>query len=271
MYEVLGLKPNIVDGDGALNLEGLKKEIEFKNVSFKYENDWVLKDVSFTIKKGETIAIVGPTGSGKSTIVQLLPRLFDIQKGSIKIDGQSIKEYTQKSLKENMAFVPQKPFLFYDTVLENIAFGRGFSHEKIIEAAKKAHAHEFIVDLPNQYYSQVAERGKNLSGGQQQRLAIARALVKDSPILIMDEATSALDAVSENKIKEAIKGLHSDVTQIIIAHRLSTIDHADKIIYLEKGRVLAFGTKADLLENCPEFKYMWDHYHRSKEYKTVKI
>ncbi len=264
MFEVMSLKPNIKDEDGAIALKEFSDAIEFKNVSFRYHDEWILKDISFKIKKGETIAIVGPTGAGKSTIVQLLPRLFDIQKGEIKIDGYPLKEYTQQSLRENIAFVPQKPFLFYDSIIENISFGRDFTFEEVKDAAIKAHAHEFIVDLEKQYHTVLAERGKNLSGGQQQRLAIARALVKKAPILVMDEATSSLDAISESKIKEAIKALQNKVTQIIIAHRLSTIEHADRIIYIEKGVKLAEGTKDELLKTCAEFKYMWEHYHRSK-------
>ncbi|NGX43893.1 MAG: Lipid A export ATP-binding/permease protein MsbA [Candidatus Anoxychlamydiales bacterium] len=271
MFEVISLKPAIQDEDGAIALKSFSDHIEFKNVSFRYQDEWVLKDISFKIKKGETIAIVGPTGAGKSTIVQLLPRLFDVQKGEIIIDGYPLKEYTQKSLRENIAFVPQKPFLFYDSIIENISFGRDFTFEEVKDAAIKAHAHEFIVDLEKNYHTILAERGKNLSGGQQQRLAIARALVKKAPILVMDEATSSLDAISESKIKEAIKALKTQVTQIIITHRLSTIEHADRIIYIEKGIKLAEGSKDELLETCPEFKYMWEHYHRSENLKKLSV
>lgn len=271
MFEVLSLKPNIQDEDGAIALTKFTDSIEFKNVSFKYKDEWIIKNLSFVVKKGQTVAIVGPTGAGKSTIVQLIPRLFDVQKGEILIDGNPIKDYTQKSLRENIAFVPQKPFLFYDTINENISLGRNYSFEEIKDAATKAHAHEFIMDLENQYNTVLAERGKNLSGGQQQRLAIARALVKKSPILIMDEATSSLDAISENKIKDAINDLRQEVTQIIIAHRLSTIEHADKIIYIEKGVKINEGSKDELLKNCPEFKYLWDHYHKSQSLQYMSI
>jgi len=266
MFEVISLKPNIKDEDGAIALRSFNDAIEFKNVSFRYNDEWVLKDISFNVKKGETVAIVGPTGAGKSTIVQLLPRLFDVQKGEIKIDGYPIKEYTQKSLRENIAFVPQKPFLFYDTIIENISFGRNFTFEEVKAAAEKAHAHEFIIDLENSYDTQLAERGKNLSGGQQQRLAIARALVKQAPILVMDEATSSLDAISENRIQKSIQELHKEVTQIIIAHRLSTIEHADRIIYIQKGMKIAEGSKDELLKTCPEFKHMWSNYHKFKNF-----
>lgn len=261
MQEVMELKPCIQDKDGALDLEELHGTIEFDNVWFKYQNDWILKGVSFTIRQGETVAIVGPTGAGKSTIVQLLPRLYDIQKGEIRINGQSLKAYTQKSLREKMAFVPQKPFLFLDTVAENIAFGRSFLSTEIQEAARLAHAEEFILHLPEGYQTELSEAGKNLSGGQQQRLAIARALVKKAPILIMDEATSSLDAISEGFIKSTLNQLRGQITQITIAHRLSTIEHADKIIYLDKGEKIAEGTKDELLETCPPFRNMWNIMH----------
>lgn len=258
MYEVLNLEPSIVDAPDAVELSAFKETIEFRNVSFRYKEDWVLHDLSFTVRKGETVAIAGPTGAGKSTIVQLMPRLYDVQNGDILIDGKSLRSYTQKSLREQISFVPQKPFLFLDSIRENITFGRPYSHEEVVAAVRQAHAEEFVVDLPDTYDFQLAESGKNLSGGQQQRLAIARALVKKAPILVMDEATSSLDAVSEGKIKDAIIALHGQITQVIIAHRFSTIEHADKIIYLEQGRKVAEGTKAHLLEICPNFRRMWE-------------
>lgn len=262
MFEVLNLKPQIEDHAGAAILEQFHDKIEFDNVWFQYEDRWALKGVSFTIRKGETVAIVGPTGAGKSTIVQLLPRLYEVQKGEIRIDGKPIADYTQRSLRDMIAFVPQKPFLFVDTVAQNIAFGRDFTKEQVQAAAQKAHADEFILQLTNGYETELSEGGKNLSGGQQQRLAIARALVKNAPILIMDEATSSLDTISENHIKEAIHYLRGQVTQIIIAHRLSTIEDADKIIYIEKGIKIAEGTKDELLLSCIGFRQMWDMMHR---------
>lgn len=264
MFEVLHLKPQIEDKDGAIFLSGFKNLIEFDHVWFKYRDDWILRDLSFTIKRGEVVAIVGATGAGKSTIVQLLPRLYEVQKGEIRIDGIPLNAITQKSLREQIAFVPQKPFLFFDTVAENIAFGRSFSKEEIEEAAHKAYAHEFIANLPQQYNTLLAEMGKTLSGGQQQRLAIARALVKKAPILVLDEATSSLDAISENRIKAAMKDLRGQVTQILIAHRLSTIEHADKIIYLDRGRKIAEGTLQELLETCLPFRILWEAYHHTE-------
>src|ERR1700722_20009914 len=250
MFEVLHLKPDIEDSKGAIEFSGFASKIEFDRVWFRYEEEWVLKDVSFTVEKGETVAIVGPTGAGKSTIVQLIPRLFEVQQGQIRIDGKPLSAYTQKSLREQIAFVSQKPFLFFDTVGANIAFGRNFSRERIENAAKRAHAEEFISRMPQKFDSMLAEAGQNLSGGQQQRLAIARALVKEAPVLILDEATSSLDALSEVHIKNAIASLHGEVTQILIAHRLSTIEHADKIIYLENGVKFPQGTRDDPLRVC---------------------
>ncbi|KAG6559646.1 Vitamin B12 import ATP-binding protein BtuD [Candidatus Rhabdochlamydia oedothoracis] len=265
MFEVLHIKPDIQDHPDATELTGFFDSIEFDKVWFRYQGDWILKDISFTVRKGETVAIIGPTGAGKSTIVQLMPRLYDIQQGEVRIDGKPLKAYTQKSLREHIAFVSQKPFLFCDTISANIAFGCPFTSQEIEEAAKKAHAEEFIVRLPDQYETILAESGQNLSGGQQQRLAIARALVKKAPILILDEATSALDSISEMYIKDAIINLKGEITQIIIAHRLSTIEHADKIIYLSQGAKIAEGTKEQLLENCPEFRRMWEvHYNLEK-------
>lgn len=263
MFEVMDIKPQIEDHKGAVNLTTFSNRLEFDHVWFRYEEKWILKDVSFTVEKGQTVAIVGPTGSGKSTIVQLIPRLYEVERGEIRIDGQPLSAYTQKSIRENIAFVPQRPFLFLDTIAENISFGQAFSEEAIEEAAKQAHADEFIRELPNGYQTQLSETGKNLSGGQQQRLAIARALVKEAPLLIMDEATSSLDTISENAIKRAISQLHGKVTQIIIAHRLSTIEDADKIIYLDHGRKIAEGTKEELLEKCKEFRLMWEMLHTS--------
>lgn len=263
MYDVMSVKPCITDRPDAVKLTEFKESIEFDNVSFRYGNEWILNNLSFSVKKGETVAIVGPTGAGKSTIVQLIPRLYEPQSGEIRIDGLPIESYTQKSLRDQIAFVPQRPFLFIDTVAANVSFGCPYTLEKVKEAAVKAHAHEFIERLPNRYDSILSETGKNLSGGQQQRLAIARALFKDAPILILDEATSALDTVSEHGIKTAIAALRGQMTQIIIAHRLTTIEDADKIIYLEGGQKIAEGTKDELLKCCPGFRQMWNAMHQS--------
>ncbi|MDB2613532.1 ABC transporter ATP-binding protein/permease [Chlamydiales bacterium] len=258
MHDVLKIKPDIIDQKGAVDLNQFNQEITFKNVWFKYSDDWILKNLSLTIRKGEKVAIVGPTGAGKSTITQLIPRLYDIQKGEILIDGKPITSYTQQSLREQIGFVPQKPFLFLDSIADNISFGQPATLETIQLASKRAYADEFIDRLPNKYNTELAESGKNLSGGQQQRLAIARALFKKAPILIMDEATSSLDAVSEDKIKSALHELRGSATQLIIAHRFSTIEDADKIIFIDKGEKIAEGTKDELLTSCPPFKKMWE-------------
>ncbi len=267
MYEVLDHKPEQEDPPYAKSLISFNDSIEFKDVWFKYDERWVLKGINLSIKKGQTVAIVGPTGAGKSTIAQLLPRLYGVNKGSIKIDGISVSDYTQRSLRNSIAYVPQKSFLFIDTIATNIAYGENISQELIEDAAKKAYADEFIRRLAEGYQTVLAEAGKDLSGGQQQRLSIARALAKNAPILLMDEATSSLDMVSENTIRTAVRNLKGQVTQIIIAHRLSTIEDADKIVYIDDGCKIAEGTREELMISCPEFKLMWEMMHKSK--KTV--
>jgi ABC-type multidrug transport system fused ATPase/permease subunit len=259
LFEVMHMQPEIVDAADAETIGSFQDAIEFDNVWFRYQETlpWVLRGLSFSVKKGEMVAIVGATGAGKSTVVQLLPRLWDVSSGAITVDGKAVQCYTQESLRKLFAFVPQKPFLFLDTVARNISGGSDYTQERLVEAAKKAQAEEFIVRLKDSYETLIAEGGKDLSGGQQQRLAIARALFAKSPILIMDEATSSLDAISEEKIKQAIDEIHGEVTQIIIAHRLSTIEHADKIIFLEQGQKIAEGTKEELLATCPPFQAMW--------------
>lgn len=258
LYDVLNLHPSIQDEKNAKTAVSFEKELAFSHVSFGYGKEQsVLVDVSFTVKKGEMIAIVGPTGGGKSTIVSLFTRLFEPQVGLITIDGVPIQQYTQRALRDFFAVVPQKPFLFHDTVRENICYGRQFSDESVKRAAKQAHADDFVLALPNGYDEFLAEGGKSLSGGQQQRLAIARALIKQSPVLVLDEATSALDPSSELQIKLALKELKGSVTQIIIAHRMSTIEDADRIIVIDEGRKVGDGTKLELLASCPIFQKIW--------------
>lgn len=263
MQEVMSLHPQKEETEGAKPLAAFSHEIEFDNVWFRYEEQWILKGVSFRVRKGEMVAIVGPTGSGKSTIVQLLPRLYEVQRGEIRIDGKPLQGYSQRSLREQIAFVPQKPFIFLDTVSQNIAFGKPFSEIEIRAAARRAHAEEFILRLPQGFETELAEGGKNLSGGQQQRLAIARALIKKSSILVMDEATSSLDAMSEHQIKLAMRQLRGEVTQIVIAHRLSTIEDAERIIYIDHGQKIAEGTREELLASCPAFRQMWEMMHQA--------
>lgn len=259
MDEVMRLPttdPKAAEGD---ILAEIRDSIEFDKVSFRYGDQWVLRDLSFTVKKGEAVALVGPTGAGKSTLAQLLPRIYEVDEGEIRIDGRSIAKMQLQSLREKISFVPQRPFLFIDSIRDNIAVGRNVSDEQVERAAGRAHAIEFIDRFPERFERKLtADMGGDLSGGQQQRLIIARALVKESPILILDEATSALDSVSEEQIKRAIEELRGDVTQLIIAHRLSTIENVDRILYLEEGRLVAQGTKDELLATCPAFRRMWE-------------
>jgi len=270
MFEVLHLMPDIEDRKDAIDLESFQESIVFKNVWFRYEGEWVLKDVSFTIEKGQTVAFVGPTGSGKSTLAQLIPRLYEVERGEILIDGKPIQAYTQKSIRNLIGFVAQKPFFFIDTIYENIAVGKKISKEIVEIASRRAYAEEFICRLPQQYDTVLGDLGQNLSGGQQQRLAIARALVRNTPILVLDEATSALDAISEHHIKQAIASLQGEVTQVIIAHRLSTIDHADKIIYIDRGEKIAEGTKSELLQQCAPFRKMWEMLYTVEQEKVIR-
>jgi ABC-type multidrug transport system fused ATPase/permease subunit len=262
LYSVLDIQPAIEDEKDAESQISFENSIFFQDVSFGYDpKSPVLSHVSFMVKKGEAVAIVGPTGGGKSTIISLLSRLFDPQEGVIAIDGKPLKRFTQQAIREFFAVVPQRPFLFHDTVRENIRYGKPFSEEEVFQAAKKAHADEFIQSLPYTYDTLLAEGGKSLSGGQQQRLAIARALIKKSPILILDEATSALDAASELYIKTALQELKGSITQIIVAHRLSTIEYVDRIIVIEHGKKVGEGTKEQLLQNCPAFQKIWEAYY----------
>ncbi|RLA91812.1 MAG: ABC transporter permease, partial [Deltaproteobacteria bacterium] len=259
VFEILDLKPGIHDKEGAIHLSGIKEGIEFKNVSFKYEDEWVLKDISFKVRKGETVALVGMSGGGKTTIANLIPRFYDIQHGTILIDGVDIRDYTIRSLRDNIAIVTQQTILFNDTVRNNIAYG---NHEKndeeVIKAAIAANAHDFILKLPKGYNTIIGEAGIKLSGGERQRISIARALLKDAPILILDEATSSLDTESEKEVQIALNNLMKNRTSIVIAHRLSTIRNADKIIVIENGKIVEKGTHEELLALKGYYKKLYD-------------
>ncbi len=269
MVEVLNLKPEIEDPLDAIQFVELKESIEFDHVWFRYQEDWVLKDLSFTLRKGEVFAIVGPTGSGKSTIIQLLLRLYRVERGEIRIDGIPIDNYTQRSLREQISFVSQKPFLFSDTIAANIAFGSDFSKEEIQEAAIRAHADDFIIKQPGGYGHVLTQAGADLSGGQQQKLAIARALVKKAKVLVLDEATSSLDVISESEIRAETMELRGRLTQIIIAHRLGTIVHADHIIFINAGCKIAEGSYQELLNTCDLFKEMRDLFQNSLSQNVI--
>ena len=254
----------IVDDDNAKSLIVNTGTIVFSRVKFFYtETQQLFEDKTLVINGGEKIGLVGASGSGKSTFVNLIARIFDVQSGDILIDQQSIRSVTLKSLRDNIAFIPQEPLLFHRTIGENIRYGRiDASDGDVIEIAQKAHAHEFIIKLPAGYQTLVGERGIKLSGGQKQRIAIARAMLKNAPILILDEATSSLDSVTESLIQESLKLAMKNKTVIVIAHRLSTIKAMERILVFDKGRVIEEGTHEYLLEKGKIYKDLWQTQQR---------
>jgi len=250
VFSLLDTKPEIVDRPDARTLPPFSREIRFEKVRFSYDGKTeVLKGIDLTVKKGEVLAIVGTSGGGKTTLVNLIPRFFDVTGGRITIDGLDIRDVTMKSLREQIAIVSQQTILFNDTIRNNIAYGDpDRSMEEIISAAKAAHALEFIEAFPEGFDTLIGESGARLSGGQQQRLSIARALLKDAPILILDEATSALDTESEREVQRALENLMKNRTTFVIAHRLSTVKNADRIIVIQEGRIVEEGDHDTLLE-----------------------
>lgn len=249
--DVVETEPEIVDAEDAEPLENIKGHVRYEHVSFHYNDDdsLVLDDVSFDIQEGKSIALVGASGSGKTTICSLLPRFYDVSEGRITIDGKDVRKLTLQSLREQIGLVQQDVYLFCGSIRENIAYGRpDASMEEIIEAAKKANIHEFIMELPDGYETFVGERGTRLSGGQKQRISIARVFLKNPPILILDEATSALDNESERFIQQSLEELAKDRTTITIAHRLSTIRNADEILVVAENGIVECGTHDELLE-----------------------
>lgn len=251
MVDILLLGQDIKNTKGAKMLKISKGQVTFSDVRFRFnENASVIKDFNLSINSGEKVAIIGPSGAGKSTFVKLLLRLYDVSSGAILVDGQDIKEITQESLRENISLVPQDPILFHRTLLENIRYGRRNATDKeALKAASLAHCDEFALNLPAKYNTYVGERGIKLSGGERQRVAIARAILKNAPILVLDEATSSLDSHSESLIQDALDKLMKNKTVIVIAHRLSTIRKMDRIIVLEKGKVVEEGSHDELLKN----------------------
>ena len=249
IFSIIDAQSEIQDKPGAIELDGLKDKIEFRDIHFSYDGSReVIEGISFEIKRGETVALVGPSGGGKSTLSELIPRFYDVKAGDILIDGVSVRDYTQDSLRAHMSVVAQDTVLFNDTIEGNIAMGKaGATHEEIVEAARIANADCFIQEAPEGYQTNIGDRGVKLSGGQRQRLSIARAVLKNPEILILDEATSALDTESEKLVQDALNKLLVGRTSVVIAHRLSTIHNADKIIVVDHGRVAEQGTHTELL------------------------
>ena len=260
MFALLDLQPEIQDCPDAIKLNGDQADINFSGVCFRYESERsILKDVSFTIKRGDTVAVVGPTGAGKSTLSRILFRFYDIEAGSVHINGHDITKVSLESLRKFIGIVPQDTVLFNDTIGYNIGYANpAASQEDIETVAKNAQIHDFIKSLPNGYKTLVGERGLKLSGGEKQRVAIARTLLKNPAILILDEATSALDSVTEEGIQSALEAVSANRTTLVIAHRLSTIVNADKIIVMDKGKIVEQGKHTQLLKKNRLYKELWE-------------
>lgn len=259
VFFILDAEEVIEEKKDPVRVKEFRKSIEYRDVSFKYTKDHVLKNVKVTIEKGKIIALVGPSGGGKSTFVDLLPRFYDVAEGGIYLDDINIKDYKIDDLRSLMGIVTQEPILFNDSVYNNIVFGMdGVSEKDVEDAAKVANAHEFIVEMEEGYHTFIGDRGSRLSGGQRQRLSIARAVLRNPPILILDEATSSLDSESEKLVQDALSRIMENRTSIVIAHRLSTIKHADEILVLDKGAVVERGDHSALLEQNGVYKKLYE-------------
>ena len=261
IFEILDVVPEIEDAPDCIKFAEFKSDITFENADFRYKDsdEKVLKNINLVAKKGETVALVGNSGGGKSTLVNLIPRFFDVTSGKIMIDGIDVKNYKIKSLRKKIGIVPQETFLFGGTVLENIRYGNQHAtFEEVIEAAKKANAHEFIEKLEQGYETEIGERGAKLSGGQKQRISIARAILENPQILILDEATSALDNESEKLVQDALEELMKGKTTFVIAHRLSTIINSDKIVVIQQGEIKEIGTHEELLDKDGIYKSLYN-------------
>lgn len=267
VFDVLDLPETIKDSDNAKKLPPAKGKVCFNDVSFSYNpGEQVISNISFDVKPGEMIAFVGPSGAGKSTVASLLPRFYDVDSGSITIDGQDLRGVTLDSLREQVGIVPQETVLFNGTVYDNILYGRlDATKEEVEAAAKAANAHNFIMELPDGYNTKLGDRGMNISGGQRQRISIARAILKNPQILILDEATSALDTESERVVQEALDRLMVGRTSFVIAHRLSTIKNADKIMVLEKGQLVEQGSHDELMAMNGLYAHLYQIQYRSKD------
>jgi subfamily B ATP-binding cassette protein MsbA len=250
VFEIIDKRPEIVDAPNAVSLDSCQGIVELRDVSFRYNDEYVLKNVSLRAERNQIIALVGPSGGGKTTLVSLIPRFYDVSEGAILVDDLDLRNVTKQSLVSQIALVDQETILFNDTIANNIRYGRSdASDAEVREAAMSAYAHEFITQMPEGYDTSIGDRGVRLSGGQRQRICIARALLKNAPILILDEATSALDTESEKMVQKALDNLMNNRTTFVIAHRLSTVLHADRIVVLEDGRIVESGTHNELLSN----------------------
>jgi subfamily B ATP-binding cassette protein MsbA len=259
VFEILDEAPEISDRSDAAPLGTARGEVRFEEVSFSYQDEYVLRNVNLEARKGEVLALVGPSGSGKTTLVSLITRFYDVSEGKVLIDGIDVRSIRMRDLLRQISLVDQETTLFNDTVANNIRFGRPEASDEEVEAvARAAFAHDFIMEMPLGYETCIGDRGVRLSGGQRQRICIARAILKDSPILILDEATSALDTESEQMVQQAINNLMANRTTFVIAHRLSTILHADKIVVLEKGEIVQQGTHQQLLEAGGTYKKLYE-------------
>jgi subfamily B ATP-binding cassette protein MsbA len=258
IFEVLDTAPEIQDKPGARDLPGVSRGVEYQDVSFKYEEGWVLKNINLRIQAGEMVAFVGASGGGKTTLVNLLPRFYDVTAGRILIDGVDIRDYRVESLRAMIGIVTQQTILFNETVRDNIAYGKvGQSLEEVVKAAQAAFADGFIGNLPRGYDTVIGEQGVKLSGGERQRISIARALLKNAPILILDEATSSLDSESEIEVQKALEYLMEGRTTLVIAHRLSTIRKANRIVVISNGEIVEVGTHEELMEKNGEYKKLY--------------
>jgi len=250
VFSIIDERTEIIDAPHAKDIEKVNGDVEFRGVWFRYIGEDVLKDISITAKKGEVIALVGPSGGGKTTLVSLIPRFYDVTSGEILLDGNDIRGIRLKELMKQIALVDQETILFNDTITNNIRYGKPHADDsEVTNAARAAFAHDFIMTLPEGYETNIGDRGVRLSGGQRQRICIARAILKDAPILILDEATSALDTESEQMVQKALTNLMLNRTTFVIAHRLSTILHADKIVVIDKGEIVETGSHQELLEH----------------------